>query len=54
MTKKQPKEKESVYHFVTVIGCLLGDDSDTMEDYDKAIQYTLEFIKYRYDPKNIK
>jgi hypothetical protein len=52
--KKKIKEKESVYHFVTVIGCILDEtNSVTIRDYEKAIQYTLDFIKYRFDPKNV-
>jgi hypothetical protein len=46
-------ETESVYHFVTVIGILL-EDPTTKERYAEAIQYTLDFIKYRFDKNNIK
>ena len=54
--KKEKQNKESVLHFLTVIGAFL--DGETNEElaigYEKAIQYTLEFIKYRFDPENIK
>jgi len=46
------KNKESVYHFVTVIGIML-EGNPTSDDYDRAINYTQEFIQYRYNPKDI-
>lgn len=56
--KKQKQNQESVAHFVTVIGCFMDNANTTVEaaahDYEKAIQYTLEFIKYRFDENNIK
>ena len=55
--KRQKQNRESVAHFVTMIGCLMDEannDESMSINYEKAIQYTLEFIKYRFDPKNIK
>ena len=49
----EKKTSESVYHFVTVLGCFL-EPPLTQESYDKAIEYTLNFIEYRFNKKNIK
>jgi hypothetical protein len=48
------KEEESVAHFVTVIGCLADEWGENKKRYEEAIQYTLDFIKYRFNSKNIK
>ena len=52
--KKETKGKESVAHFVTVIGILAEEWNENNKRYEEAIQYTLDFIKYRFNPKNIK
>ena len=52
--KKETKEKESVAHFVTVMFLLGKEWNENNKRYEEAIQYTLDFIKYRFDPKNIK
>ncbi len=55
------KYTESVAHFLTVVGIMWEDAHDEHSSqkekelsFEKSIQYTLEFIKYRFDPKNVK
>lgn len=55
--EKWELSNESVAHFLTVIDCFAHagpDDNFDKKSFEKAIQYTLEFIKYRFHPKNIR
>ncbi len=44
-------EKETIEHFVTVIGAFATENKDgnwfTKESYNKAIQYTKDFLEER-------